>query len=365
MKITRVETLVVDMPMILEGNVVPKASGAPRTSMQTLYVRLDTDAGVSGWGEGFGHRIHTATRAAIDTFIGQLCVGRDPTALSSLVDELQRNLAGVGRNGPAMYALSAIDIALWDIAGKLAGLPLYRLLGGSPRTHLPGYASLLRYGEPAAVAHHAERALKRGYRHLKLHEIEYASIAAGRAAAGRDIPIMVDCNCAWTVDEAIARARALQPLDLKWLEEPVWPTEDHAGLARVREQGGIPTAAGENAMLSDFRRMFEAGALAYAQPSVTKVGGVTQMRKVLALADAYGVSVVPHSAYFGPGLLATLHCIAAMPRESLVERYDCDFAVNPLHEAIHPDAQGRFAIPQGPGLGVDPDPEVLEKLRVS
>src|SRR3972149_12167973 len=140
MKITKVETIVVNMPMLIEGAVVPKASGAPRTSMDTLRVRVDTDEGVTGWGEGLGHRIFTATRAAMDSFIGPLCVGRDPTAIASFMEELQRNLGGVGRNGPAMYALSAIDIALWDIAGKLAGLPLYRLLGGGPRQGLPPYA---------------------------------------------------------------------------------------------------------------------------------------------------------------------------------------------------------------------------------
>ena len=365
MKITKVETIVVNMPMIIEGAVVPKASGAPRTSMDTLLVRVDTDAGVTGWGEGFGHRIFTATRAAIDSFIGPMCVGRDPTAISTLVDQLQRNLAGVGRNGPAMYALSAIDIALWDIAGKLAGLPLYRLLGGSLRKDLPAYASLLRYGEPGAVSHYVERALKRGYRHLKLHEITVPPIKAGRDAAGPDIPIMVDCNCPWTVDEAIDMAHRLKPFNLKWLEEPVWPPEDHRGLARVQEHGGIPTAAGENSMLPEFKSMFEAGAITYAQPSVTKVGGVTQMRKVTALAEAFGVNVVPHSAYFGPGLIASIHCIAAMPDESLVERYDADFAVNPLHDAISPKADGRIAVPQGPGLGIDPDPAVIAKLRVS
>ncbi len=364
MKITKVETIVVNMPMLIEGGVVPKQGGTPRTSMDTLLVRIDTDEGVSGWGEGFGHRIFTATRAAIDSFIGPMCIGRDPTAISTLVDELQRNLAGVGRNGPAMYALSAIDIALWDIAGKLAGLPLYRFLGGSPRKDLPAYASLLRYGEPGAVSQYVTRALKRGYRHIKLHEITVAPIKAGRSAAGPDIPIMVDCNCPWTVGEAIAMAHALKPFDLKWLEEPVWPPEDHSGLARVQNNGGIPTAAGENAMLPGFRSMFEAGAITYAQPSVTKVGGVTQMRKVMALADAYGVSVVPHSAYFGPGLLASIHCIAAMAKESLVERYDADFALNPLHDAINPNADGRIAVPQGPGLGIDPDPAVIAKLRV-
>jgi L-alanine-DL-glutamate epimerase-like enolase superfamily enzyme len=364
MKITKVETIVVNMPMLIEGSVVPTQGGRPRTSMDTLLVRVDTDEGVTGWGEGFGHRIFPSTRAAIDTLVGPMCMGRDPTAIAVLVDELQRNLAGVGRNGPAMYALSAIDIALWDIAGKLARQPLYRLLGGSPRERLPAYASLLRYGEPAAVARHVEKALKRGYRYIKLHEITVPPVKAARDAAGADVPIMVDCNCPWTVVEAIEMARRLRPLALKWLEEPVWPPEDHAGLARVQEQGGIPTAAGENAMLPELQGLLAARAISYIQPSVTKVGGVTQMRKAAALAEAAGVPVVPHSAYFGPGLLATIHCIAAMAGAGLVERYDADFAVNPLHDAILPDGNGRLAVPQGPGLGVDPDPAVVAKLRV-
>ena len=117
-------------------------------------------------------------------------------------------------------------------------------------------------------------------------------------------------------------------------------------------------------MLPEFRSMLERGALAYAQPSVTKIGGVTGLRRVAALAEAHGVEVVPHSAYFGPGLLASIHCIAAMPKEGLVERYDADFAVNPLHNAIHPDKDGCIAVPQGPGLGIDPDPAIVAKLRV-
>ena len=364
MKITRIETIVINMPMLIEGPVVPKQGGRARTSMDTLLVRVETDEGVTGWGEGFGHRIFTATKAALDSFIGQMFVGKDPTTISALVDEAQRGLGGVGRNGPAMYALSAIDIALWDIAGKLAKLPLYRLLGGSSRQELPAYASLLRYGETAAVRRYVERALKRGYRHIKLHEIMESTIGAAREAAGPDIPLMVDCNCPWTVAEAIEMARRLKRFNLKWLEEPVWPPEDHAGLARVQAQGGIPTAAGENAMLPEFKGMLEAGALTYAQPSVTKVGGVTMMRKVMALADAHGIEVVPHSAYFGPGLLASIHCIAAMPGGGLVERYDADFAVNPLHDAILPTGNGCLKVPQGAGLGIDPDMSVVEKLRV-
>ena len=362
MKITRVETLIATMPMLIAG-ATPMQGGQARTSIDVLLVRVDTDAGVTGWGEAFGHRVIHATRAAVDTLVAPLCLGRDPREIGALHDHLQRMLHGVGRGGPALYAISGIDIALWDIAGKLAGQPLYRLLGGGQRADLPAYASLLRYGAASAVAHHTAEALSRGYRHIKLHEITVPEVQAAREVAGPDVPIMVDTNCPWTVTEAIAMAHRLAPFDLTWLEEPVWPPEDLAGLAEVRARGGIPTAAGENyGTVWEFRRAFEAGAITYAQPSVTKIGGVTELRRVMTLAETSGVQVVPHSAYFGPGLLASIHCIAAMPTESLVERFYCDFAENPLGEAIHPQ-HGRIAVPQGPGLGMDPDARLVEKLR--
>ena len=362
MKITSVDTLVLNLPMLIDGPT-PMQAGRPRTSVDMLLVRIDTDAGITGWGEAFGHRIVHATRAAIDTLLGPMCVGRDPSEIHSLGDELQRLLHGVGRNGPTLYALSGIDIALWDIAGKVAGLPLYRLLGGGPRADLPAYASLLRYGDAKAVAFYTEQALKRGYRDIKLHEITVPEVKAAREVAGFGVPIMVDTNCPWTVPQAIDMAKRLAPLELHWLEEPVWPPENLAGLAEVRALGGIPTAAGENyGTVWEFRRAFEAGAITYAQPSVTKIGGVTEMRRVMTLAETFGVPVVPHSAYFGPGLLASIHCIASMSSESLVERFYCDFAENPFGEAIHP-RDGRIAVPQGPGLGIDPDPRLLDKLR--
>lgn len=364
MKITAVETIVLNLPMIIDG-ATPTLSGRPRTSIDMLLVRVDTDAGLTGWGESFGHRIFPATRAVIDTMLAPMCLGRDPTQVVALNDELQRGLTGAGRNGPARYALSGLDIALWDIAGKAAGLPLYRLLGGSARPDLPAYASLLRYGEAKAVTHYTEQALSRGYRHIKVHEVTVPEVKAARDVAGPDVPIMVDVNCHWTVPEAIEMARRLAALGIHWLEEPVWPPENLAGLAEVRTRGGVPTAAGENYGTAwEFRRAFEAGALTYAQPSVTKVGGVTELRRVTALAETFGVPVVPHSAYFGPGLLASIHCIAAMPQESWVERFYCDFSENPLGNAIDPK-DGRIAVPQGPGLGVDPDPKLIEKLQVN
>ena len=216
MKITRIETIVLNLPMMID-KATPVLGGKARTSIDMLLVRVDTDAGITGWGEAFGHRIFHATRAAIDTLLGPLFVGRDPSQIVALHDETQRLLHGVGRSGATIYALSGIDIALWDIAGKTAGVPLYRLLGGSARTDLPAYASLLRYGTADAVARYTQQALGRGYRLIKPHEITVPEVKAARDVAGPGIPIMVDTNCPWTVPQAIEMAHRLAPLDLHWL----------------------------------------------------------------------------------------------------------------------------------------------------
>src|SRR5207302_831864 len=284
MKITRVQTLVLNLPMLIEG-ATPMLGGRPRTSIDMLLVRIDTDGGITGWGEAFGHRIFPATRAAIDTLLGPMCVGRDPSQISAIHDEFQRLLHGIGRNGPVLYALSGIDIALWDIAGKVAGVPLHRLLGGSPRVDLPAYASLLRYGAADAVARYTEQALGRGYRLIKLHEITVPEVKAARDVAGASVPVMVDQNCPWPVQRALITHGAM-----------------------------------------------------------------------------HGVPRPPLSPCYGPGLVAPAHCIAALAPDSPVERFYCDFADNPLGDAIHP-RNGRIAVPQGPGLGIDPDPRLLEKLR--
>lgn len=190
-------------------------------------------------------------------------------------------------------------------------------------------------------------------------------VKAGRDAAGPGIPLMIDTNCLWTVREAIAMSLAFEPYDPLGVEEPVYPAEDVDGLAEVRHATGMSIAAGENVgNVADCKRLFDAGAVTYAQPSITKVGGVTEMRKVLHLAEAYGVEVVPHSPYFGPGLLASVHVLATLPKETTVERFYCDFAENPLGERINAH-NGRIAIPQTPGVGGDPDPKLLEKLRVA
>lgn len=363
MKITAIETWLTRVPFGI--GATPAAFGGMHwQTLDTLWVRVVTDAGIEGWGEGFGHACCPATRAAMDTQIGPAALGEDARDIRGLAHRLAQRFHLFGRNGPHLYALSALDIALWDIAGKAAGLPLWRLLGGAPVPPRPAYASLLRYGEPALVAQACERAAGQGYGLVKLHEIDVPQVAAARAALGPDRRLMVDTNCPWTVDQAIGMAERLADYDLHWLEEPVWPPEDHHGLARVRMEGGVKIAAGENAGgLFDFRSQFEAEALDFAQPSVTKIGGVTAVIEIAALARAFSVRLVPHCAYFGPGWLASLHLNAALAPDAPFERLFMDLEASPYHELVlAPD--GAVAVPVGPGLGRDPDMDVLRRYAI-
>jgi D-galactarolactone cycloisomerase len=364
MKIVCVETHLIRVPCNIGAAPTP-FSGVGWTSIDTLLLRIVTDAGLEGWGEGFGHASCPATRTALDTQLAPAILGEDARDIRGLMARLAQRLHLFGRNGPHVHALSALDVALWDIAGKAAGLPIWRLLGGSPVETLPAYASLLRYGEPAEVARACERALAEGYRDVKLHEIDVPPVAAARAAMGPDAAIMLDTNCPWSVDHAVAMAQRLRPFHLAWLEEPVWPPEDHPGLARVRREGGVPVAAGENAAgLHDFRSQFDAGALDIAQPSVAKIGGITEVLKIAALAEARGVRLVPHCAYFGPGWLASLHLAAVIAPAAPFERLFVKLEASPYHELVLAES-GRVRVPDGPGLGRDPDPDVLRRYAIS
>lgn len=362
MKITSIETSIVALPFDM-GGPPQLFAGKPWTHLEILLVKVNTDVGITGWGEAFGHVVNASTKAALDTLVAPLFIGRDPTNINGLMRELQHALHLLGRNGPVVYALSGIDIALWDIAGKLANQPLYRLLGGGVKKPLTGYASLLRYTDPELVARNSERAWKRGYQYIKLHEVTREAVLAAKSAIGADVKLMLDTNCPWSVEESVAMARLMKNDGLYWLEEPVWPPEDHAGLAIVRREG-IPIAAGENAAgLLDFKSLFDAQAVDIAQPSVTKVGGITEIRKIIALGEAYGVRVVPHCPYFGPGFLATLHVIAAMPSNPIVEVLWMDMEANPFDPWVSAEG-GELRVPQGPGLGCDPDPAMLERYGV-
>ncbi|MGD9886232.1 MAG: mandelate racemase/muconate lactonizing enzyme family protein, partial [Reyranella sp.] len=264
MKIARVDSHSIKVPFAFGGNPTG-FGGRTWTTNNILLVRVETDNGLVGWGEAFCYGCTDAVRAALNNMIAPIVIGEDASNIARLSYDLQQKLHLFGRYGMTIFALSGLDIALWDIAGKAAGLPLVQLLGGSGRARLPAYASLLKYRDPEKVAARTKLAVQQGYRHIKLHETEEPEVKAAREAAGDDVAIMVDTNCPWTPEQARHMTLRLRRYDLHWLEEPIFPPEDFAALARLRDGTGVALAAGENACTSfQFRDMFAASAVDYA-----------------------------------------------------------------------------------------------------
>ena len=236
-----------------------------------------------------------------------------------------------------------------------------RCWAGARRQRIEVYASLLQYdGSVELVRRNVARALERGYRQIKLHERTAETVAATREVTGPDIPIMVDTNCAWLPDEATAAVTAMAPSKPFWVEEPIWPPEDFAAMAKLRQATGVPLAAGENASGAlDFRKMIEAGAADYVQPSVIKIGGITTLWRIATEAEADGVTCVPHAPFFGPGYLATLP--RASPPSSATARSSGSSAISRTCRMARRCRSWTAASTclNGPGLGADPDPELI------
>jgi L-alanine-DL-glutamate epimerase-like enolase superfamily enzyme len=362
MKIAHIDTVALAVPFSAGPGQQALASQT-WNHLDVLIVRVHTEDGRVGIGEAFSYHCLDAVKAAVEQMVAPLAVGRDARNIAGLMRDLQQALHLFGRYGITLFALSGLDIALWDLAAKAADLPLHRLLGGACRERIPAYASLFRYGDRERVAERCRAALGEGYAHVKLHEIAEPEVRAARETLGDGVPLMVDTNCPWTPQQAHEAALALAPYDLFWLEEPVFPPEDFDALARLQAQTGVPIAAGENASTAyEFQKMFAAGAVRYAQPSVTKVGGITELMRVADLARASGVSLMPHSPYFGPGFLATLHVAAALPEPSLVERFYLE-PEGSLYGALIDPVDGHFVLPEGPGLGMEPDADVMRAFR--
>lgn len=335
-------------------------------SLEILLVRIEDEDGVVGWGEGFGYFTVDATRALVDRLIAPVLVGTTVSDIGAWNLETQRRLHLFGRFGVTIFALSGVDIALWDLAAKRAGLPLHHLLrsettpppAASPKVAF--YASLVRYDEPEVVADMSRRAVAHGFRAIKLHEHGSEAIAAARAAVGPDVPIAVDVNCGLSMAEAGALVPELRSLGVRWLEEPVFPPEDFEALRRLRVLG-LPIAAGENWCTAEqFAAPLSGHAVDLAQPSVTKVGGVSEFLRVADLAARTGVGLLPHSPYFGPGYFASLQLAAARPEVLELEYH----FVEPdawLAAPGTPDANGALPVPDGPGLGFEPDEAVLAR----
>lgn len=369
MQITAAETMIVEIPFPFPQTGTGIGLNAWR-SLEFTLVRLQDERGTVGWGEGFGYSTVEATKAMMDRLLVPRVLAAPVEDVAAWNLETQRALHLHGRYGVTMFAISGIDIALWDLAARRAGVPVHELLRAgdgagrdrSPRTDFTTYASLMRYDEQPLVAQTCEAALARGYTAVKMHERILDSIEAGRRAVGPDVPLATDVNCGYDVGWLESERARLESFGLAWLEEPIFPPEDFTTLHALRSPA-LPIAAGENWCTSV---QFTAAALADAvdmmQPSVTKVGGISEFLRVCDVAAGAGVPVVPHCPYYGPGFHATLHAAAARANVDNVEM----LWVAPDAWLVDPEALrdgARVHVPEGPGLGWNPDLDVLSRYR--
>ncbi|QEL27298.1 mandelate racemase/muconate lactonizing enzyme family protein (plasmid) [Bosea sp. F3-2] len=330
--------------------------------LDTVLVRLESDTGLVGWGEAFAYFCAGAVKAMLDETVLPLLIGCEASDPASISDMLQRKLNLFGRYGITIFALSGVDIALWDMKGKREGVPISTLLGGRRRDAIPAYASLVRYGHAETAARFTRKALKDGYRHIKLHEVARSEIAACHAELG-GASLMVDVNCTWRTEEAASMAGWLGDLGALWLEEPTFPPEDFEQLRQLRSP--IPLSCGENLCTAwQFEALLAAGVVRYPQPSVTKVGGLSEVARIIELADKRDdVVIMPHSPYFGPGYLATLHICAALRKEPLFE-YLYVWPESQIYDGLPEPKDGLIQPPRGPGLGLEPNIDIVRRYRI-
>ena len=355
MKITDIQVLPLHLPM---RDTTPIAVGGETSSAHTL-LRIKTDAGIEGYGETF-RLAPGAIKAVIETELKPMLLGKDPCRIELLWEQMFSKSFRYGRAGMVIHAISGIEIALWDILGKVCGQPVYQLLGGACRDAVPAYASMHRYAQPAEAAEMALRFVGQGYTAVKLHQSDVASVAAVREAVGDAIDIMLDASGAWTPRQALQIAEALAPHRLQWLEEPLQRMDDYDGLRWLRDRSPVPIAAGENEYTHwGFRELAARRAVDIVQPDVIKSGGISACRKIFALAEAFDIEISPHCFYYGPGIAATLHLCMASTRARYVEINALDLETWFMDPPLRPQA-GKLTASDKPGLGIEFDTHALD-----
>lgn len=354
MRISDVRIAYLNVPM---KPMSPPAVGGETSAHHTLVV-VDTDEGLRGIGECF-RLAHEAMAAFVKTVLRPLLLGEDPRRIEFLWEKLYGATFRYGRAGLALHAISGVEIALWDILGKSLNSPVCQLLGGAIRESIPAYASLHKFAEPAHVAEAAGRCAAQGYEAIKLHQRDVESVRAVRRALGDDVRLMLDPAGAWSPREALRICQKVAEFEVHWVEEPLARMEDYDGLRWLRDRSPVRIAAGENEYTHwGFRELVALRAVDVVQPDLIKSGGLLACRRIAALADAFDLELSPHSFYYGPGIAATLHFCAATPRTQYVEINPHDLEDWLLNPPLRP-AGGKIDVPQGPGLGIEVDPDRL------
>jgi L-alanine-DL-glutamate epimerase-like enolase superfamily enzyme len=354
----------------------------PEASMQTftfhgwLIVEVFTDDGYVGLGNAA--LAPPITKQIIDLYLKPLLIGQNPWDIELLWQHMYRKTMAFGRKGIGMVAISALDIALWDLLGKSAKQPVYRLLGGRTKVRIPVYASRLYSVDLGELAAEAKRYKDDGYQAMKLRfgwgpangaagmRRNVALVRTVREAVGDGIDVMADAYMGWTLDYAKRMLPLLEPFNLRWLEEPVIPDDIH-GYAELRRYRKIPIAGGEHEFtLYGFRELLEARALDYIQFDTNRVGGITQARKIAALAEAHSIPVIPHA-----GQMHNYHIVMASLNSPMAEYFPIvDVEVgNELFWYVfqgEPESQAGYINldDNTPGLGLTINEAGLEQFEV-
>ena len=336
------------------------------THLNVALLRLETSDGLVGWGEGFCYAGLATLVNAIEEMVLPHVVNQQIESVTQFNATLQQKLHLHGRYGITQFAMSAVDIALWDLQAKQQEKSLATMLAaqsqGVQRTRLPAYASLVRYGDPELVSKYTAKAVSEGYQTIKLHEITADNIRAGRTAGPLPIRLITDINCNWNDQDALALMPVMKELDLYWVEEPLYPPDDEHRLQALQNEYGVSIASGENACTSvEFKRFIDQ--IDFVQPSVTKVGGITEFLKICDLAREQGKRVMPHSPYFGPGYHATVQMMAAREECELFEHLYIEAEAYP-DPTIPLPLHGQVHVPDKPGIGFEPDPDVIARYSV-
>ncbi|MDU8909818.1 mandelate racemase/muconate lactonizing enzyme family protein [Aestuariicoccus sp. MJ-SS9] len=359
----RIDRIIADHYMIPLPRVLEDSMHGQMRGFEVVTARVRDADGAEGVGYTFTCGVNGGAAADIlGREMAPKVLGRDADLTEAIWKDLWWAFHYGGRGGPTVLALSALDIALWDLKAKRAGLPLWRLLGGfDPR--VPCYAGGIDLDlTPEELVAQTRDNMENGHRAIKMKvgrdrlSEDVAKITAMRDAFGADLPLMVDANMKYTVAGAIRAARAFAEFDLTWFEEPI-PPDDPAGHARVQTEGGIPVATGENLRsLWDFKTVIDSGGVSFPEPDVTNCGGVTPFIKIARLAEAHHLPVTSHGAHD-----ITVHLLAACPNRSYLEAHG--FGLEHYVETPLRIEDGHAIAPDRPGHGVVFDWDRLESLR--
>jgi L-alanine-DL-glutamate epimerase-like enolase superfamily enzyme len=336
-----------------------------------VVVKVTTAGGLVGWGESHHGRAHTAVAKLIETTLRQLVLGMDATDVVGVWKKIyDKQLASHGMGAGTCLAMSGIDMALWDIRGKAAGMPLYRLLGGSRRP-VPAYAGgvSLGYQPPAQLIEELKKSLDAGYKAVKLRvgdspKRDLERIRAVRKACGEDLVILTDANIGYSVEDARQAMPGMDELNVAWLEEP-FPAHDYRSYRLAKGFGRTPLAAGENHYTRfEFNRVIEDGAITILQPDLSKTGGITEALRIAALASAHKLPIHPHSSMTGLNHAASIHFLAAIDNGGYFEgdvsksnKFRDDLVSNPGTV----DKDGNVWPLDKPGLGLEVNEDFLKK----